>query len=240
MAAIEHSVQMISGVYGLVDAFICPSEFIRNKFIEYGFYEDRLVLLNHFIDGSNDYIEEHPGDYLIYVGRLTKEKGIMTLIDAAIKIGDCKLKIIGEGPLKDDLIAYTKSRKAENYIEFLGHKSHEDVIKLLQNCKFLVIPSEWYEVTGLVIIEAFACGKPVIGSRIGGIPELVKDHKTGLLFEPGNADDLSSKIGHLSKQPGKIIEMGKAGRSLVREELNAERHYEKLMEIYKKAMVKKG
>lgn len=239
MAAIEHTVQMITKTYDLVDVFICPSIFLKNKFIEYGFQNKKLTLLNHFINVDCDYEDEPPGDYLLYVGRLSEEKGVKTLIDAVINVESCKLKIVGDGPLKEELILYIKSKNVINKIEFLGYKDHKDVIALIKQCKFLVIPSEWYEVTGLVIFEAYACGKPVIGSRIGGIPEFIRDNETGLTFEPQNSEDLSSKIDFLMKNPDKTEKMGKSALSFVKQNLSPEKHYEKLMEIYRNANDKK-
>lgn len=239
MAAIEHTAQMITKAYDLVGAYICPSIFLKNKFVEYGFQSEKLILLNHFINIDCDDESEPPGDYLLYVGRLSEEKGVKTLIDAVINVEFCKLKIVGDGPLKEELILYVKSNNADNKIEFLGYKNHKDVITILKKCKFLVIPSEWYEVTGLVILEAFACGKTVIGSRIGGIPEFIKDNDTGLTFEPGNSNELSFKINFLMKNPDKIKKMGESARAYVKQELSPGKHYEKLMEIYRKAITEK-
>jgi len=233
MAAIEHTAQWIFKMYDLVDVFICPSEFLRNKFIEYGFQEKKLVLLNHFVDINEEYSIETDSDYLLYIGRLSEEKGIRTLIDTVVKLNAVKLKIAGDGPLKEELLIYADSRDKNKVIEFVGHKDRKEIIKLLKNCRFLIFPSEWYEVSGLVILEAFACGKPVIGSRIGGIPELIKDNVTGLTFEPCNSDDLSEKIEYLNRNPEKITEMGRNARSFVEQDLNGEKHYEMLIDIYK-------
>lgn len=239
MAAIEHSFQMITGVYDLVDAFICPSRFLRDKFIEYGFKENKMYYLNHFIDSEYSAPVRKDEDYYLYVGRLSEEKGVKALIDAAVKLKSYKLKIIGDGPIRDELILYAKSKKADYYIEFLGHKSHEEVLEHLRECKFLVVPSEWYEVMGLVILEAFICGKPVIGSRIGGIPEIVTDGKTGLTFEPGNSDDLRDKIEYMYTNPQEAVKMGDNAVSFVKQELGPEKHYNLLMEIYNKALTNK-
>ncbi len=236
MAAIEHSFQMFTRVYDMVDVFICPSKFLQDKFIEYSFYEDKLALLNHFIDVDWNTAGETQGDYILYIGRLSEEKGVMTLIDAASKVSPCKLKIVGDGPLKEKLVLYAETKGNNCKIEFLGHKGHREVIDIIKKCKFLVIPSEWYEVTGLTIFEAYACGKPVIGSRIGGIPEFIKDNETGLTFHPGDVDDLSSKIEYFEKNSDEIIAMGENGRSYIKTELNAVIHYDGLMGIYRKAM----
>ena len=204
MAAIEHSVQMITKSYDLVDVFICPSIFLKNKFIEYGFQSEKLTLLNHFINVDCDCEDEPLGDYLLYVGRLSEEKGLKTLIDAVIKLNSCNLKIVGDGPLREELILYAKRTNSTNRIEFLGHKNHEEVRSLLKDCKFVVLPSEWYENIPFAILEAFACGKPVIGSRIGGIPEFIKENETGITFKPWNSNELSLKIDFLMKNPDKI------------------------------------
>lgn len=239
MASIEHSIQMVSGVYDLVDAYICPSKFLKDKFAEYGFKENKLHYLNYFTDSISTNDNDGQGKYYLYIGRLSEEKGIKTLIDAAVKVDSHKLKIAGDGPLKEELIDYAKSKKADNHVEFLGHKNREEVRELLKNCKFLIIPSEWYEVTGLVVLEAFACGRTVIGSRIGGIPEFVIDNKTGLTFEPGDSDDLTSKIKYLINNPHEASELGENGRLLIKEELNSDKHYDKLMEIYQQVAPRK-
>lgn len=240
MAAIEHTIQMITKVYDSVDFFIAPSEFLRNKFADYEFQKNKLVLLNYFINVDRDYNRVPSGNYILYIGRLSEEKGVKTLIDAVHKANAFDLKVVGDGPLKEELILYANLKKTNNKIEFLGHRDRKEVFELLEKCKFLVIPSEWYEVTGQVIFEAFACGKPVIGSRIGGIPEFVKDNETGLTFERGNSDELAKTIRDLNYDPDSIDKMGQAGRSFALEKLNAEKHYIKLIEVYERAIESKG
>jgi radical SAM superfamily enzyme YgiQ (UPF0313 family)/glycosyltransferase involved in cell wall biosynthesis len=234
MTVIETLMHRILRVHDLVDILIAPSEFVKNKFLEYGFDRNKIIHLPSFTEDINVGDEEPMGDYYLYVGRISEEKGLKTLIDAAVKVNSYKLKIIGEGPILKQMIAYAKSKDNNNLIEFLGHKSRNDVIEALRNCRFLVIPSEWYEVTGQVILEAFACGRPVIGSRIGGIPEFIIDNENGLTFEAGNSDDLSSKIEYLLKNPDEILKMGKAGKSFIKQKLSAEKHYEELMKIYQR------
>jgi glycosyltransferase involved in cell wall biosynthesis len=190
-------------------------------------------LLNHFIDAERTSVVAEDGDYILYVGRLSEEKGLFTLIDAVMKEETCRLKIVGDGPLMNHLTGYTDAHGGNKRVEFLRQKSREEVIDIMHKCSFLVIPSEWYEVSGQVIFEAFSCGKPVIGSRIGGIPEFIKEGETGLLFEPGNSDELSKKIKYLTDNHDKVREMGKACRTYVLQELNPENHYQKLMEIYR-------
>lgn len=236
MATIENTVHRIMGVYNLVDIFITPSKFLMNKLIEYGFKKEKILCLNNFLDidlSDKKEDKEDTGDYYLYVGRISEEKGIRTLIDAAVVGNKTTLKIVGDGPLAEEMILYAKSKDKNGTIDFLGHKSHKDVIELLKGCKFVVVPSEWYENFPYSILEAFACGKSVIGSRIGGIPELVKDGETGLTFEPGNSMDLHSKINYYVNNPDKVVEMGKNARLFAEKDLNAENHYRRLMEIYK-------
>ena len=232
VAMIETIVHRIMRISDLVDVFVTPSEFLRNKLIEYGFDSERIVCINNFIDLDTDLEKTNGGDYYLYVGRLTREKGVKTLIDAAVMAGAGRLRIVGDGELKDELMSYVEEKRGDADIEFCGPMSHDDVIDLIKNCRFVVLPSEWYENFPYAVIESFACGKAVIGSRIGGIPELVMDNDTGLTFEPGNPDDLSAKIRYLSDNPRESLRMGENARSFVRRKLNAEGHYLKISGIY--------
>ena len=221
----------ILGIYNLVDVFISPSMFLKNKVEEMGF-RGNIVHLPNFVNLC-DYKPQYDWqeDSIVYFGRLSKEKGLFTLIDAMEGL-DLKLKIIGEGPSKQGLESRVKSWGLEN-IKFMGYKSEEELKDEIKKSMFIVLPSEWYENNPLTIIEGFSLGKPAVGARIGGIPELVKDNETGLTFELGNVDDLRAKIILLLKSPADIERMGRNARKMVDEKLNPEIHYEKLMEIYK-------
>lgn len=223
-------------IYDLVDIFISPSKFLKEKVKAMGFRKE-IVHLPNFIN-TKDYSPKFNFNEKIicYFGRLSKEKGLFTLIEA-IKGIDTKLKIIGDGPLKKNLEEKIRRENLEN-VSFLGYKSGEELKKEVRNSIAVVLPSEWYENYPRSVMEAFALGKPVIGARIGGIPELVKEEKTGLTFEPGNPKDLRKKIKFLINNPDKVIEMGKNARKFAEKELNPERHYKQLMEIYRKAVVK--
>jgi glycosyltransferase involved in cell wall biosynthesis len=239
MAAIETTLHRLMRVIDLVDVFIVPSTFLMNKLIDYGFDKKRIVHLCNF---NNIEVLEHTENYddcYLYVGRISYEKGIKTLIDAALKAGKGKLKIVGGGPLKNEMTEYVKERRGSDRIIFLGHKKHNEVIQLMKNCAFLVLPSECYENFPYSILEAFACGKPVIASRIGGIPEIVKNWETGLLFEPGNAEYLSLKIKFLLNHPQKSKVMGKNAKAFINEELSPDRYYEKIINVYNSTITTK-
>jgi glycosyltransferase involved in cell wall biosynthesis len=172
------------------NCFICPSEFMKNKMIQGGFAPSKLQVLCNFIDMAKtqtDFYEKE--DYYCYVGRLSHEKGVVTLIEVASKL-PYKLKIIGGGSLDEKLRALPKSSN----VEFIGYKQWFEIKEIVEKAKFSVIPSEWYENNPLSVIEALCLGTPVLGASIGGIPALIKDGLSGLLFESRNQVDLENKI----------------------------------------------
>jgi glycosyltransferase involved in cell wall biosynthesis len=223
-------------IYDLIEVFISPSMFVKEKVKEMGFRREPVFLPN-FID-AGDYIPEfNPSQNVIcYLGRLSAEKGLFVLLDA-IKGMDIKLKIIGEGPLEKGLKSKVERERIGN-VWFLGYKKGEELRDEVRKSMAVVLPSVWYENNPRSVIESFALGKPVIGSRIGGIPELVEDGITGLTFEPGNPRSLREKIEALIREPDKIIEMGKNARRFVETKLNPEVHYQELMKIYSMAIEK--
>ncbi len=223
-------------IYEKVDEFISPSRFLLGKTREMGF-KGSINYLPNFIpveDFTPSYT--HDENSIVYVGRLSEEKGLSTLVESVREI-DVKLKIIGEGPMMDGFKKEVSARGQRNVL-FLGFKSGDELKNEIRRSLFTVIPSEWYENNPRAVLEAFALGKPVVGARIGGIPELVKDNETGLLFEPGNAKDLRDKITALASKKDAIISLGKNARRFVEEGFNPELHYSGLMRIYEKAMAK--
>ena len=207
------------------DQFIAPSQFMLGKMKSGGFSSSKITQLYHFVDKKKyvnvDYNKE---DYYCYVGRLSSEKGVTTLIEAANQL-PYKLKIVGDGPLKDELAAKVNK---DAPIDFLGFKSWEEVKTIVSKARFIVVPSEWYEVLGLVIIEAECVGTPILGARIGAIPELIEENVNGMHFESRDVSDLS----------GKITEMFNASfdyqaiAERVQKKLSAETYYEHLIKVY--------
>ncbi len=221
-------------IYRLVDVFISPSRFLKETFHAMGFkYE--IKLLHYFID-----LKKHEPSYegrqntIVYFGRLSREKGVETLLQA-VKGLDVQLNVAGDGPLKEDLRA-TAERESIKNAHFLGYLQGEALQKILREAMIIVVPSEWYENYPFAVMEAFAMGKPVVGSRIGGIPEMVVDRKTGLTFTPGNVGELRAALEELLGNPDAVAAMGKNARAFVETELNAETHYEKLMAVYREAL----
>jgi glycosyltransferase involved in cell wall biosynthesis len=236
LAAIETIIHKIMKINELINVFISPSKFLRRKFIEYGFDSNKIVVIPHSIDIShlNGDIEDH--GYYLYVGRISEEKGIKTLIDATLKEGQTKLKIVGGGPLMAELINYVNINDKKGLIEILGHRDRNEVFDLLRKCRFLVLPSECYESFGYVVLEAFASSKPVVASKIGAISELIDNGIDGFLFKPKDISSLSEIISFLNKYPEKAKEMGLNAYNKIKIKYNPENQYNQLINIYKKTL----
>lgn len=232
IAMLENYIHRFTDIYRHVDIFISPSQFLRKKFVEFGMGE-KVVTLNNFMDLESFRPTYSNEGYYIYIGRLSHIKGIEVLVEAAKKIPAASLKIIGHGELLEKL----KNGSHPN-IELLGFKTGQELNALIANSMFTVVPSQWYENFPYSILESFAHGKPVVGSCIGGIPELVRDHETGLTFQAGNARELQDRIEYLISNPPKIVAMGEAARRLVEKELSIDVHYAQLMKIYGKVLSK--
>lgn len=227
----------ILNLYDNIDLYISPSRFLRDKVLEMGLKGEVICLPNCVDIEGFEPVYEWQEKSIVYVGRISNEKGVETLIDAVKKITGLQLKIIGDGPLKGCLEKKVRAENIDNVV-FLGYRAGKDLHDEIQKSMFLVIPSEWYENNPRTIIEAFALGKPVVGARIGGIPELVVDWQTGLTHTCGDKDDLKEKIQAMVANSCQIIEMGKNARKYVEQNLDSDTHYEKLMRIYKKAAQK--
>ena len=173
---------------GITNAFISPSAFLKSKMTEAGYSPEQIEVLPNFMPQHTTPATEKE-DYYCYVGRLSAEKGIDTLLEAAGQL-PYTLKIIGGGPL---LEIYRKKYQLNN-VEFTGQMTPEELYPIVQKSRFLVIPSVWYENNPFSAIEALCMGTPVLGARIGGIPELIEEDKNGYLFTPGDVSGLRDKI----------------------------------------------
>jgi glycosyltransferase involved in cell wall biosynthesis len=217
-----------------IDVFIALTKFAREKYIQAGLPTDRIVVKPNFMNHPPEPCYEHKG-YAIFLGRLTPEKGVVTLLAAWKKLADVPLKILGDGAQRPELEKIVQQERLSN-VEFLGHLQHAEAVQWLRNAYFLVQPSIWYESFPLTIREAFACGKPVVASRLGAMAAIIEDGRTGLLFEPGNPDDLAAKVRWLVENEDAIQEMGQAARAEFEAKYTAERNYEMLMKIYEMAI----
>jgi len=217
-----------------VDVYVALTEFARKKFIEGGLPSEKIVVKPNFVHPDPG-IREEKGLYALFVGRLSSEKGLRTLLWAWQYLQKIPLKIVGDGPLMEEVSAYVKTHKLE-WVELIGRCNHEEVLELMKGARYLVLPSECYETFGLVAVEAFACGVPVIASRLGAMAEIVDDGRTGLHFEPGNSEDLAAKVEWAWTHPEAMSEMGREARREYEEKYTAEKNYKMLLDIYERAL----
>jgi glycosyltransferase involved in cell wall biosynthesis len=212
-----------------VDAYIAFTEFSRQKFIAGGLPSEKIFLKPHFLT-TDPGIKRKAGDYALFLGRLAPEKGITTLLEAWQNQEHIPLLIAGSGPLKEEV---HKFQQGNPLVRAFSHLPQQECFELIKGARFLVWPSKGYNETfGLVAIEAFACGTPVIASRVGVIPEIVEDGKTGLHFEVGNAEDLANKVKWAWSHRREMEMIGRVARAEYEAKYTAERNYQLLMDIY--------
>lgn len=222
-----------------IDAYITLTEFGRRKFVEAGLSGEKIFVKPNFFPDPPEPNYSH-NNYAIFLGRLSQEKGINVLLKAVMHLSHSThppfiIKIVGDGPLRIQLESEIRDKGIQN-IELTGRKDFRTAIELLKYSKFMIIPSICYESFPMVIMEAFACGKPVVASNLGAMAELVEDGKTGLLFEAGNPYDLAQKIKWMIEHEEECIQMGKNARKIFEEKYTAERNFKILMDIYNKAL----
>ena len=235
VAALENYFHHYLNYYNYVDAFICPSKFHYQKFKEFGFLNQKLHQIYHSYQSkeieeiANNKIEKTER-FVLFVGRLEKIKGVQTLLNAMLNCNNIKLKIAGYGTEENNLKAFVNEHELEN-VHFLGKRNRKEVLELLAQAEFLICPSEWYEVLGFTIVEAMMMKKPVIGANIGAIPETVIHNKTGLLFNMGDSDMLSTQINTLYQNQQLISKLGENAFIHVQQLTNPEKHYKNLQRI---------
>jgi len=213
-----------------VALFIAPSQFVKTRLIEAGFEEGRVMVVPNSSPIPYSSIVPSQGCYVAFVGRISPEKGIDTLLGAARFTG-LPVRIVGDGPIRPRL-----ADKSSQNVEFVGPLDRASIGGFYRGARFAVLPSLWFEPCPLVAIEAMSHGLPVIASRIGGLPEIVEDGVTGFLFDPGNAEDLASKMRLLWENPDLCRQMGRAGREKSCREYSEDAYFKGLMAAYEKAV----
>jgi glycosyltransferase involved in cell wall biosynthesis len=220
-------------VYDLIRLFHVPSRFLGRKFRDSGVSDKRIWQQFYTIDLRHYPFSEVFEDYFVYYGRLSGEKGILTLLRAMQEVNKSKLLIIGDGPQRAELENFATAHKLSNVV-FTGSKSGKELTQLVSRAKFVVVPSEWYDNSPLVIYESFAMGRPVIATNLGGMPELIEDGVNGRLFAPKDADGLSRIINEMLNDEKVLRQMGQAGRATAEREFAPEVHYQKIYEVYQR------
>lgn len=219
-----------------IDLFIIPSRFLMGKLLEHKrLPPERMVHIPNALN-LDAFTPTYSNDgYCLFVGRLAHYKGIMTLLRAMALTPSVKLKVVGEGEARAEAEEFKRSNSLDN-VTFEGFMTGEALREIVRKSSFVIVPSECYENCPMTVLEAFATGKPVIGSRLGGIPEIIDDGVNGLLFEPGNADDLAEKISYLSSQTDLLEQMGRSARARVESHYSPQTHYQQLIEVYHKVL----
>jgi glycosyltransferase involved in cell wall biosynthesis len=213
-----------------IDAYLVPTKFMRDK-LSRRIPAEKIFVKPNWHEPDPGVRQEHDG-FALYIGRLTVEKGVRTLLKAWSNLRESvKLKIIGDGPLRSEVEAAVKSQRS-GAIEFLGSLPHSRVIEQLKRAAFLVLPSEWYEGFPHVILEAYACGVPIIASRIGTLADVIADRRTGLLYRPEDHSDLCDKVAWLSSHGEEVFKMGLIARAEYEAKYRGSRNYQLLLDIY--------
>jgi glycosyltransferase involved in cell wall biosynthesis len=220
-----------------ISAFICLNEFYRVQFLEAGVPTEKLFVRPNSIDPPATTPDDTPTsrDYAVYFGRLSPEKGLNTLVRAFEQAAPARLKIAGTGPMESELKQYIREKKLAN-IEMVGFVSGPEKSSLLNKALFAVIPSEWYENFPVVALEFYAAGKPIIASRIGGLPSIISEGETGLLFSAGDANEIANKVRYMFSHPLEVDRMGRRARQRVETRYSSEQSYHDLMSIFQKVL----
>lgn len=210
-----------------VDVYVAPSDFVRTKLVQAGLPEPRILVKPNFVSPDPG-MRNRLGDHALFVGRLSEEKGVATLRDAWQSLAGIPLKVIGDGAMSTVQWPQGASRA--------GRLPRSDTLAAMREARVLVVPSMCYEAGPLTVLEAFACGLPVIASNMGSMAETVRDGRTGLLFRPGDAADLAEKVRWAYSHPVEMEAMGLAARREYEEKYSAEPNYELLVSIYETAI----
>jgi glycosyltransferase involved in cell wall biosynthesis len=210
-----------------VTRYIALNEFCKQKFIEGGLPEKHIVVKPNFVDFPAPSDLSRQG--FLFVGRLSPEKGVDVLVKAFKKLSNASIRIAGTGPEATLFNGIAG-------LQTLGDLPSEAVRVEMNQSMALILPSVCYESFPRTLVEAFSCGLPVIASRIGALAELIEDGITGLLFEPGNDDDLAAKLKWAQQNPEQMRQMGQNAREEYEAKYTADRNYDQLIAIYRDAI----
>jgi len=215
----------------MVDTYVVPTHSVRRKVVEWGLPAEKISVKPNLVYPDPG-MRATAGEYALFVGRLVPEKGVRTLLQSLrILENAVPVRIVGGGPLRSEL-EEQKHRDNLSSVRFEGWLPRQRVLEVIGSARFLIFPSEWLEPFGMSIVEAFACGVPVIASRLGAPAEIVEDGKTGVLFSAGNSADLACKIAWAFGHPKEMLLMGQAARAEYENKYAAEKNYQQLMKIY--------
>jgi glycosyltransferase involved in cell wall biosynthesis len=214
-----------------IDRLVVPSSFYLEKLVEWGWPRDMMVHIPNFVNVDHYRDDWQEDGYFVFAGRLAPEKGLATLIRAAALAGQ-RLVIAGTGPEEAALRALAVETGAD--ATFAGYLSGAALHETIGRARALVLPSEWYENAPISVLEAYALGRPVIGARIGGIPEMIREGETGLLSLPGDAESLAGALaGMAGRSVAERRAMGRAGREWIAREFSAAAYRDRTLDLYR-------
>ena len=220
------------GLMDKIGGYICLTEFTKGLLLEAKIPENKLYVCPNHIDTSAVTPQFGGGGYVLYLGGLYRDKGVFTVAKAFAQLPHIPLKFIGAGDDEGELRDFIASHQLSN-VEMIGFKAGQEKLEYLRNSMFTLVPSHPYENFPLVVLEAFASGKPVIASAQGGLLSIVQSHQTGLLFKSEDVDDLAAKVRWLYDRPDQIESMGRAARNLVESKYDSRLRYPSLEAIFK-------
>lgn len=239
LAVLETEYYKKHKIYKKIDCIIAPSEFIKNQLIKGNLEYNRIEVLHNFVEKSNVNNINDEG-YAFYFGRLSIEKGILNIVQALKNIPNGNLLIAGDGPERENIEKYIKNNGLNDRIRLLGYLNQNEIKKYISNAKFVVVPSIWYENCPYSILETMEIGKPIIGSKIGGIPELIEDSKNGFLYEYNDINQLEEKMKLLFNNKKLVEEQSKTSKFLFEKKYNKDIYYNKIYKIYKELLGEKN
>jgi glycosyltransferase involved in cell wall biosynthesis len=231
LVLLETLIHRSFGLYrNALDRLVTPSHFYRDKLVEWGWDASRIVYIPNCIDANQFTPRSDEGNYFVYAGRLAPEKGLATLVRAAA-LSRQQLVLAGTGSEEAALRRLTLELGAD--VVFAGYLDKPELQRVIGEARALVLPSEWYENAPVSVLEAYALGRPVIGTRIGGIPELVVHNETGILVESGNVTMLAEALADIACLPQTArTRLGAAGRDWVRREFSPDQYRDRTMQLY--------
>lgn len=233
IGAIEGYYYRVKKIYTKkINYIITPSNFYKTKLVEDGIPDYKIEGLHNFVDLKQYDLEVTDEGYALYFGRLSKEKGILNLVNAFAKLDNGTLYIAGEGPEKENIEKIINENNLQDRVKLLGFLNADEMKDTIRKCRFVVVPSIWYENCPYSVMETLAIGKPVVGANIGGIPELVQEAKTGFVYKFDDADDLSNKMKIFFEEPELAEQFGKNAKEEAKELYGKENHYQKILKIY--------
>ena len=217
-------------IYHKIDRFIVPNRFLEEKMVEAGYARDKLVRLRNPYNLTSIQAFRDPGDYILYFGRVEPEKGVLPLVQCMRQLPQVHLVVVGDGSDLEKCQQQARENGVNN-VDFVGSKWGKELTPYLQSCSMVVVPSLWFEPSPYVIYQALCAGKPVIASRIGGIPDMITP-ETGCLVEPGDVDALAEAIGSISGDRAHLRKMGISARTWAEKKLSPTTYYQRIMEVY--------